>query len=53
MVTAELKCCGHPVRLIDNATDTMGNAGAILMDQTTGVRQSGTDPRGDGAAVAC
>jgi len=33
--------------------DTMGHADAILMGQTTGVRQGGTDPRGDGAAVAC
>ena len=48
----ELKRRGHPVRLIDNYTDTMGHAGAILVDQATGVRQGGTDPRGDGAAVA-
>ena len=51
-VADELKRRGHPVRLIDNYTDTMGHAGAILVDQTTGVRQGGTDPRGDGAAVA-
>ncbi|WP_282097280.1 hypothetical protein [Desulfovibrio desulfuricans] len=40
------------MRLIENYTDTMGHAGAILVDQATGVRQGGTDPRGDGAAVA-
>ena len=51
-VADELKRRGHPVRLIENYTDTMGHAGAILVDQTTGVRQGGTDPRGDGAAVA-
>ena len=51
-VADELKRRGHPVRLIENYTDTMGHAGAILVDQATGVRQGGTDPRGDGAAVA-
>ena len=51
-VADELKRRGHPVRLIENYTDTMGHAGAILVDQATGLRQGGTDPRGDGAAVA-
>ena len=51
-VADELKRRGHPVRLIEDFTDTMGHAGAILVDQATGVRQGGTDPRGDGAAVA-
>lgn len=42
---------GHPVRMVENFTDTMGHAGAILVNQDTGVLQGGYDPRGDGLAA--
>lgn len=50
-VTYELQKRGHPVKRVDDYTDTMGHAGAILVDQETGVLQGGTDPRGDGLAA--
>lgn len=50
-VTDELQKRGHPVKRVDDYTDTMGHAGAILVDQETGVLQGGTDPRGDGLAA--
>ncbi|MDX8046264.1 gamma-glutamyltransferase [Gracilibacillus sp. S3-1-1] len=42
---------GHPVNKLEDYTDTMGHAGAILIDPNTGVKHDGADPRGDGAAV--
>lgn len=42
---------GHPVKVLEDYTDTMGHAGAILIDPVTNVRYGGADPRGDGAAV--
>lgn len=42
---------GHPVNVQPDYTDTMGHAGAILIDPNTGVKYGGADPRGDGAAV--
>ena len=42
---------GHPVKAVDDFTDTMGHAGAILVNQEAGVMQGGTDPRGDGLAA--
>lgn len=50
-VTEELIKRGHPVKVVDNYTDTMGHAGAILIDPLTNVKYGGADPRGDGAAV--
>jgi gamma-glutamyltranspeptidase/glutathione hydrolase len=50
-VTDELKKRGHPVKVVENYTDTMGHAGAILIDPTTKVRYGATDPRGDGVAA--
>ena len=47
---AELARRGHPVRRVEDYTDTMGHAGAIRIDSVTGVLQGGTDPRGDGLA---
>ena len=46
----ELARRGHPVRRVEDYTDTMGHAGAIRIDPQTGVLQGGTDPRGDGLA---
>ncbi|GAB7388852.1 gamma-glutamyltransferase [Bacillaceae bacterium] len=50
-VIEELKRRGHPVQVVEDYTDTMGHAGAILIDPVTNVRHGGADPRGDGAAV--
>lgn len=51
-VLAELKRRGHPVARVDDYTDTMGHAGAILIEPATGVKYGATDPRGDGLAAA-
>ena len=50
-VVEELRRRGHPVKVVDAYTDTMGHAGAILIDPKTGVRYGATDPRGDGRAA--
>lgn len=50
-VTDELAKRGHPVEVVADYTDTMGHAGAIVIDPKTGVMQGGTDPRGDGLAA--
>ena len=51
-VSETLQKRGHPVKMVDAYTDTMGHAGAILINPDTGVRQGATDPRGDGLAAA-
>lgn len=50
-VVQELKKKGHPVDVVDDYTDVMGHAGAILVNSNTGVLQGASDPRGDGSAV--
>ncbi|MDR1311187.1 MAG: gamma-glutamyltransferase, partial [Burkholderiaceae bacterium] len=50
-VLDELKRRGHPVVKVDDYTDTMGHAGAIMIDPKTGVKYGGADPRGDGLAA--
>ena len=50
-VVNELRLLGHSVSLTTSYSDLMGHAGAILIDQKTGVLHGGADPRGDGAAV--
>ncbi len=50
-VVEELAKRGQPVKVVDDFTDTMGHAGAIMIDPVTNVRWVATDPRGDGAAV--
>ena len=50
-VRDELKRRGHPVNAVDDYTDTMGHAGAIVIDPVTNLKSGGTDPRGDGLAV--
>ena len=50
-VRDELKRRGHPVNKVDDYTDTMGHAGAIVIDPATNLKSAGTDPRGDGLAV--
>ena len=49
-VADELARRGHIIRMEGAYSDVMGHAGAILIDQTTGVLKGGTDPRCDGLA---
>lgn len=49
-VAEELARRGHPVKKVEDYTDVMGHAGAILVNQRSGVMQGGSDPRGDGLA---
>lgn len=48
-VIEELEKRGHPVNIVDDYTDVMGHAGAILV-HPNGIMQAGTDPRSDGLA---
>lgn len=50
-VVLNLQNRGHEVEVLDDFTDVMGHAGAIKMDEKTGVKFGGADPRGDGAAL--
>jgi len=50
-VLDSLKTRGHPVVKVDDYTDTMGHAGAIVIDPVTNLKSAGTDPRGDGLAT--
>ncbi|MDE2599764.1 MAG: gamma-glutamyltransferase [Rhodocyclaceae bacterium] len=50
-VSDELTKRGHPIKVVEDYTDTMGHAGAILIDPSTKVRYGATDPRGDGTAA--
>ncbi len=47
-VTDELIKRGHPVKVVSDYTDTMGHAGAILINPVTNVKHGGADPRGTG-----
>ncbi len=46
-----LKSRGHNVKVVDDYTDTMGHAGAILIDADNHRLMGATDPRGDGLAA--
>ncbi len=50
-VVSALGELGHPVTQIDDYTDIMGTAGAILIDPVSHMKFGGADPRGDGAAL--
>lgn len=50
-VQQKLAEAGHEIEIMPPLTDVMGHAGAIWIDQQTGVKFGGTDPRSDGAAV--
>jgi gamma-glutamyltranspeptidase/glutathione hydrolase len=50
-VMDELKRRGHTVVKIDDFTDTVGQSGAILIDQKTNVKYGASDPRSDGLAA--
>ncbi|MEV9593467.1 gamma-glutamyltransferase [Aliarcobacter butzleri] len=50
-VVQTLKDKGQPIEVLDEYTDTMGHAGAISINQDTGVISAATDPRSDGLAA--
>ncbi|OCL24694.1 gamma-glutamyltransferase [Gilliamella sp. wkB72] len=50
-VIHSLKLRGHDVQIVDDYTDTMGHAGAILIDTNHHRLMGATDPRGDGLAA--
>ncbi len=50
-VSQELEARGHVVEVLEDYTDVMGHAGAIKIDQESGIKFGGADPRGDGAAL--
>ncbi|BDH60229.1 putative gamma-glutamyltransferase YwrD [Lysinibacillus sp. PLM2] len=50
-IRKELENVGHEVEVLADFTDTMGHAGAILIDEKTNVKFGGADPRGDGMAI--
>lgn len=43
---------GHIVNRVEDYSEMMGHAQAILIDQDNGVLHAGADPRGDGIALA-
>ncbi len=47
----ELARRGHPIEKVDDFTDALGHAGAIMIDPETKLRYGATDPRSDGLAV--
>lgn len=48
-IVKELKKRGHPIKMVEDYTDTMGHAGAILI-RDNNVYEGGSDVRGDGLA---
>jgi gamma-glutamyltranspeptidase/glutathione hydrolase len=42
---------GHRVKLLDRWNENFGHAQAISVDEVSGVRMGGADPRGDGVAI--
>ncbi len=50
-VADQLRRLGHTLEIEDDFTDTMVQAGAILIDPATSVMYGATDPRSDGLAV--
>lgn len=51
-VATELAERGHPVRVLEPWSDTMGHAQAIRLDPATGLLVGAGDPRADGPALA-
>ncbi len=48
---AGLRARGHDVVILGEWEESMGHAGAILIDRSSGVLSGGWDPRSDGAAA--
>ena len=42
---------GHSIKVVEDYTDVMGHAGAILIESETNIKYGASDPRSDGAAV--
>jgi gamma-glutamyltranspeptidase/glutathione hydrolase len=50
-VAADLEARGHPLRVLEPWSDTMGHAQAVFADPGTGLLVGGGDPRADGPAL--
>ncbi|MBD2303969.1 gamma-glutamyltransferase [Chroococcidiopsis sp. FACHB-1243] len=50
-IVRELSDRGHSVKVVEDYTDVMGHAGAILIDAETNMKYGAADPRSDGAAA--
>ena len=50
-IADELHRRRHPVRSVEDYTDTMGHAGAIFVDQASGVLQGNRSPGNELAAA--
>jgi oxamate amidohydrolase len=50
-IVRELSDRGHAVKVVEDYTDVMGHAGAILIEPETNMKYGASDPRSDGAAV--
>jgi gamma-glutamyltranspeptidase/glutathione hydrolase len=48
---AGLRARGHRVEVCDDWEETMGHAGAIVIDREEGILLGGSDPRSDGLAL--
>jgi gamma-glutamyltranspeptidase/glutathione hydrolase len=48
---AGLQARGHDVDVVADWDESMGHAGAIVVDRKEGILTGGADPRGDGAAA--
>ncbi len=48
---AGLRARGHDVRVLGDWEESMGHAGAIVVDHAAGMLTGGADPRGDGMAA--
>jgi gamma-glutamyltranspeptidase/glutathione hydrolase len=51
-VADELRASGHQVVVTDVLDDAMGTVQAIELDSVRGCYSGGSDPRGDGCALA-
>jgi len=51
VVADDLRDRGHPVRVLDPWSDTMGHAQAVWLDRAAGLLVGGGDPRADGPAL--
>ncbi len=50
-VIADLRARGHDIEVVGPWSETMGHAGAILVDAENGTLRGAADPRGDGLAA--
>jgi gamma-glutamyltranspeptidase/glutathione hydrolase len=50
-IIQELSDRGHSIKVVEDYTDIMGHAGAILIDLVNNMKYAASDPRSDGTAV--